>query len=82
MPEDTCSKMHRLDDGQVFDGDLIESATMKRSSSPGKSVAFGLDRGPAGNDLLQPFADNLGASTNRDWIKDGLVTPTTRQLGG
>jgi hypothetical protein len=53
-----------------------KSAKSKGSSSPGKSVALGLDRGPAGNDLLQPFADNLGASTNRDWIKDGLVTPT------
>ncbi|TDC09790.1 hypothetical protein E1265_31935, partial [Streptomyces sp. 8K308] len=46
-----------------------------------RSIALGLDRAPNGDDLLQPFADSLGASTNRDWIADGLVTPTLNESG-
>jgi RHS repeat-associated protein len=38
-----------------------------------KSIALGLDRDPAGNDLLQPFADARGAFTNAQWAREGLV---------
>ena len=64
------------------DEDWRSGTSSEGSGSSGKPVALGLDRDPAGNDLLQPFADNLGASTNRDWIKDGLVTPTTDPATG
>ena len=36
-------------------------------------IALGLDRGRNGERLLQPFADDLGAVGNRDWIARGLA---------
>lgn len=38
-----------------------------------QDVALGLTRGRNNTPTLQPWADQIGAKTNRDWISDGLA---------
>ena len=37
------------------------------------NVALGLTRGRQGQELTQPWADQIGAVVNRDWIAKGLA---------
>jgi RHS repeat-associated protein len=54
-------------------GPLDEAFDALRIGSKSDDIALGLTRGRDGKPLLQPFADDVGAVGNHDWVARGLA---------
>ena len=51
----------------------IDDVSPTAAPKSADDIALGLTRGRKGQPLLQPFADDLGAIGNRDWVTRGLA---------